>query len=577
MMLKTYKKYILTAFCLSVIALGFNSCESTRLEILEDPNALSPTEADPDLFLNSIEVGLAAFFDGNQSDDNAALSERGMEVTRMLHMFGPTYTNAYAPTDFDILYEDAYAGLLADTRALVPIAEDAGLFTHVGIAKTIEAYTIMTLVDNFGDLPYSQALQGTEFPNPELDDDAAIYADIEILLNEAIASFNQEELNGAPNDLFYGGDETKWIAFANTLKLKLYIQTRLVDASVGAKINTLVDEGNIILNTEDDFQFNYSSTDANPDSRHPFFGRNFDVAADVDDYMSNSYMVRVKDDYPSGDPRARYYFYRQSLDFTVDPNENECITISRPTHYSSSDTFCDPGNGYWGRDHADNDGIPPDGALRTTWGVYPIGGLFDDSRGAAIPGRNIGLQGAGLSPIMLASFTNFMLAEGVLTAGVSGDAREYLEAGVRTSISKVIAFGEGLDYLDDVVVADNPDTEDVNEERTVRSIYVPTQGSIDTYVTNVLDEFDAASGDGRLEIVVNEYFKALFGNGIEAYNTYRRTGFPSDLQPTLLEASGEFINSFPYPSELALQNSNVSQKPDQAVRVFWAEGGPTVD
>lgn len=576
-MLKKYKKYALTAFCLSVIVLGFNSCESTRLEILDDPNALSPTEADADLFLNSIEIGLGAFFDGNQSDDNAALSERGMEVTRMLHMFGPTYTNAYAPDDFDIVYEDAFAGLLADTRALVPIAEDAGLFTHVGIAKTIEAYTIMTLVDNFGDLPYTQALQGTEFPNPELDDDAAIYADIETLLNEAIASFNQEELNGAPNDLFYGGDESKWIAFANTLKLKLYIQTRLVDSGVGAKINALVDEGNIILDTEDDFQFNYSSTDANPDSRHPFFGRNFDVAADVADYMSNSYMVRVKDDYATGDPRTRYYFYRQSLDFTTDPNENECITISRPTHYASSDTFCDPGNGYWGRDHADNDGIPPDGALRTTWGVYPVGGLFDDSRGTAIPGRDIGLQGAGLSPIMLASFTNFMLAEGVLTAGVSGDARAYLEAGVRTSISKVLAVGEGLDYLDDVVVADDPDTEDVNEERTVRSIYVPTQESVDTYVTNVLDEFDAASGDGRLEIVVDEYFKALFGNGIEAYNTYRRTGFPRDLQPTLLEASGEFINSFPYPNELALQNSNVNQKPDQAVRVFWAEGGPTVD
>lgn len=562
--------------CLLVLALGFNSCESTQLEILESPNALSPAQADVDLFLNSIEIGLAAFFDGNQSDDNASLSERGMEVTRMLHMFGPTYTNAYSPGDFDILYEDAYAGLLADTRAIVPIAEEAELFTHVGIAKTIEAYTVMTLVDNFGDLPYSEAFQGTEFPNPNLDDDAAIYTEVENLLDEAIADFNREELNGAPGDLFYGGDESQWIKFANTLKLKLYIQTRLVDSSVGAKINALVNSGNLILESVDDFQFNYSATDANPDSRHPFFGRNFDVAADVEDYMSNSYMVRVKDDYPTSDPRTRYYFYRQSLNFTTDPNENECITISRPTHFSSSDTFCDPGNGYWGRDHADNDGIPPDGALRTTWGVYPVGGLFDDNRGTAVPGRTIGLQGAGLSPIMLASFTNFMLAEGVLTAGVAGDARAYLEAGVRASIAKVMAVGEGLDYLDNVIVADDPDTEE-NEERTVRSIYVPTAQNIDDYVASVLAAYDAASGDAQLEIVVNEYFKALFGNGIEAYNTYRRTGFPSDLQPTLLASSGEFINSFPYPDELAQQNSNVSQKPDQTVRVFWAEGGPTVD
>jgi hypothetical protein len=575
-MLETYKKYTYKGLCLFAIALGFNSCESTELEILDNPNALIPAEADVDLFLNSIEIQLAAFFDGNQSDDNEGVSENGMEVTRMLHMFGPTYDNAYLPSRTDILWEDAYAGLIADVRALEPVAEEAGLFTHIGIAKTIEAYVVMTLVDNFGDIPYSEAIQGTEFPNPSLDDDAAVYAAVETLLNEAIAQFNRDELNGASGDLFYGGDESQWIKLANTLKLKLYIQTRLVDSSVGAKINSLINEGNLILDEGDDFQFNYSTADANPDSRHPIFGRNFDVAADVNDYMSNSYMVRVKDDYTTGDPRTRYYFYRQSLDFTTDPNENECITSSRPTHYSSSDVYCNPGGGYWGRDHMDNDGIPPDGGLRTTFGVYPIGGLFDADQGAAVSGRNIGLQGAGISPIMLSSFTNFMLAEGALTAGVTGDARAYLETGIRASINKVINFGEGLDYLDDVVVADDPDTPE-DETRTVRNLFVPTQDDIDTYVENVLSEYDDASADDRLALVVEEYYKALFGNGVEAYNTYRRTGFPADLQPALLAQPGEFINTFIYPDELVQQNSNASQKPSQAVRVFWAEGAPTLE
>ena len=85
-----------------------------------------------------------------------------------------------------------------------------------------------------------------------------------------------------------------------------------------------------------------------------------------------------------------------------------------------------------------------------------------------------------------------MLAEWVLTAGVSGDARTYLEAGIRASITKVVELGEGLDYLENIVGG----TTD-----TVRDLYVPTQTDIDTYVDNVLRDYDAALGDDRVEIV----------------------------------------------------------------------------
>ncbi|UZO79186.1 SusD/RagB family nutrient-binding outer membrane lipoprotein [Aquimarina sp. ERC-38] len=564
------------ATVIATTLLFFTSCETTELEILDSPNALTPEEADIDLFLNSIQVGLAAFFDGDQLNDNAGISENGMEVTRILHAFGPIYDNIYLPSRTDILYQNAYAGPLIDGRTMIPLAEEAELYTHIGISQVVEAYIIMGFVDLYGPVPYSEALQGADFLNPNLDSGQDVYEAVESLLNQAIENFNRDEASLPANDLYYDGDESKWIKLANTLKLKLYIQTRLVDSDAGSKINALLSEGNLILTTDDDFEFQYSTTDANPDSRHPIFGRNFDVAADVTDYMSNSYMTLVKDDYTDGDPRTRYYFYRQSLDFTMDPNENECITIARPIHYSSSDTYCNPGDGYWGRDHLDNDGIPPDGGLRTTWGVYPIGGLFDDQRGTPIPGRDIGLQGAGISPIMLSSFTNFMLAEGALTIGVDGDARGYLEEAVRQSISKVVSFGERLDYLDNVVVPDDPDT-DADEERTIRDFYVPSNDDIEDYVEDVLERYDSLSGNDRLELVVIEYFKALYGNGLEAYNTYRRTGFPSMLQPALEPQPGEFINSFLYPQELFQQNSNVDQKPNQAVRVFWAEGGPTVD
>jgi len=533
---------------------SFGACETTELEILDSPNALTSNTADVDLFINNIQVQTAYFFEG-QANING-MSEWGMEVTRILHMFGPTYDNAYTPALLDSPWSIAYADILADIRAMQPLAEEAGLYTHNGIAMILEAYVIATLVDYLGDIPYSQAIQGTEFPNPVADDGASIYAALITLLDNAIIELDRDELSKPGTDLYFDGSESKWIKLANTLKLKLYLQTRLVDSSVGAKIDALIADDNLMSSNADDFQFKYSAVDSGPDSRHGVFAENFNVAADVNDYMSNSYIVALKDEKSTPDPRLRYYFYRQSLNFTTDVNENDCITLDPPDHYPSGEVFCDPGNGYWGRDHADNDGIPPDGGLRTAWGLYPIGGKFDDSSGAAIPGRDIGIKGAGISPLLLNSYLNFMLAESALTLGTTGDARTYLEEGVRASIDKVMNFA--------------PEVVDASFE--------PSSDDVDDYVDDVLALYDAAgSDDEKLEVIVKEYWIALFGNGVEAYNTYRRTGKPGNLQPGLLAASGEFVNSFLYPSELVDQNSSVSQKANQGVRVFWAVGGPTVD
>ena len=73
--------------------------------------------------------------------------------------------------------------------------------------------------------------------------------------------------------------------------------------------------------------------------------------------------------------------------------------------------------------------------------------------------------------------------------------------------------------------------------------------------------------------MAEQYFVATFGNGIESYNFYRRTGYPTTLQPNLDPDPGEFTRSFYYPSNAVNTNSNISQKPDQTVPVFWDVNG----
>lgn len=528
------------------ISLCFSSsCETTQLEILDNPNAVSPEQSDIDFFLNSIQLAAVTMFEGTPLDDTE-LSQVGMEVTRIGLMYGPTYGNAYTPITLNGSWRAVYSTALPDIKTMIPLAEEQELYTHVGIAKVLEVYMMITMVDFFGDVPYSEATLGEEFPNPKVDPGADIYAAMEKLLDEAITDFAKDEKALPKNDFFYGGDESKWIRLANTIKLKMYLQTRLVDSGAASKIDALIAEGNIITSESEDFEMRWSTTDTNPDSRHPNFGVNFDNG--TSDYMNTTYMYWLVKEKGIEDPRWRYYFYRQVLENTTDPNEQSCITKFPPAHFGPQDIWCNfSDEGFWGRVHGNAEGIPPDRGKRTTFGLYPVGGPFDNDSGRTITSRNVGLQGAGISPFILSSYVDFMLAESALTLGTTGNAKMYLESAIRKSMDKVINF--------------SPANVDEN--------FAATQSDIDNYVNTVMTMYDnAGTEEGKLAVIVKEYFIALWGNGIEPYNTYRRTGEPY-LQPTVIADPGPFIRSFFYPQVFVDSNSQVDQKQDQSVQVFW--------
>src|SRR5690606_41861859 len=70
------------------------------------------------------------------------------------------------------------------------------LFPYTTLFRSImKAYTFQTLVDLYGDIPYFDALGGSENPNPVYDDARAIYDDLIVQLTAAI-----ELLNLAPEN-----------------------------------------------------------------------------------------------------------------------------------------------------------------------------------------------------------------------------------------------------------------------------------------------------------------------------------------------------------------------------------------
>ena len=552
-----YNKIIILFFLVS--AMG--ACKKLDSGLV-NPNAVDPSQANVDLLLNSAQLSFTGVYTG--------ASDYGGQLTRQQQMYGPLYNNAYSPESFDGLWSSAYTGAIININTLLPIAQAQKKYVQAGIAQVLKAYILGTMVDNFGDIPNSEASLGQENLTPKADKGTDVYKNVFVLLDSAISNFSKSGAGAGPtNDLFYGGNKIKWKTAAKSLKLKFYMQTRLVDeANVTAKVTDLMTANDLITAESKDLVFRYSTVNNTPDSRHPHYAANYNNASagsnSANDFIGNYFMwaVAIEKTGSAGgvtnlDPRRRYYFYRQR---TSNGEANDatcpCINENFPAHYPAEMPFCLVGNGYWGRDHGDASGTPPDGPLRTTWGVYPAGGEFDASQGTSVDNTRGG-KGAGIDPIWVSSFTYFLEAEAALKLNitVNGTPVALLEKGIRASIAKVLAF---------------PATVKV----TVPANRIPSQAAIDNYVSTVLGNYGAATSDaGRLDIIMKEYYLASWGNGIEAYNNYRRTGSPNNMQPVKTTPNpGLFIRSLFYPSVYVNRNSNAPAQKTPGVaanKVFW--------
>lgn len=545
-------KSLLKILAMACLALLIAQCEVIDQDLLEDPNNPTPANVDPDFLLNNIQEEARNVYAGAASD--------GAEMTRMRYMFGSTYGNAYSPESFNGIYGNAYSDLFIDVKNLLPIAQERDLYFHSGIAKVLQAYGMIAMVDLFGDMPYSEALDESTF-NPGLDSGSDIYSAALDTLDSAIDDLQNPDMVRAPaNDYYYGNQDLdmevqaqRWIRAANTIKLKAYLNTGNASA-----IQSLIDGDMLITEPEFNFTYQFGTSQTNPDSRHPLFANNYQEAGN--NYMTANYMNFFLNDKSEVDPRTRYYFYRQVTRNTSDVNEKTCINQPKPSHFQADDPWCflyednsarnNPYLGYWGRDHLVDDGIPPDGTLRTVFGIYPVGGAFDASQAESVA-PDMGLQGAGFEPILMSSFTHFMIAEYEHKQGNTGDnsaAEDALLTAVEHSFQAVKDAAHGLD--------DGTGFE-----------YNMGDSEIQDYEDVVDNRFD----NDPLRTIAKEYYLALWPNGYEAYNSMRRTGYPDhddNLQPARSPSPGEWYSSWQYPSNMVERNNTIEQK-SRTVQVFW--------
>lgn len=449
-------------------------------------------------------------------------------------------------------WNNLYAGALMDLNQMITIAEERESWTYLGIAQTLKAYTYSMLVDVWGNAAFSEFGLGTAAPFAHYDKGQDIYPQLIALLNEATTNLAKTPLEEpAADDLVYGGDAASWIALANSLKLKLYNNARLTgvynDDAVAALMNAPQ-----IADVDGGFRLRYSSSN-NPENRHPLFKKDYvdNGAANIDPYfwlimkgdfagygmpVFNPLLVGIED------PRIPYYFYNQ-----LNPDEspqNDVTTAYFDDSFLSiwfASFNIDPNEGF---DQAQS---------QTLVGLYPAGGQYDD--GSAKTGTaDSGLKGAGYQRLYPYFEHLYTLAELALMKSVTPTGktdRNLFEDAMRASFDEVndIAGIAGVDLIADA--------------------------DIDAYVGDVLDLYDAADQQKKLELILTEKWIASFGFGMDAYTDYRRTGYPVMFNPATDNNPFTILNrsyplSFPYfIDDLQINPNADAQRNPGTDRVFW--------
>ncbi|TYZ08634.1 SusD/RagB family nutrient-binding outer membrane lipoprotein [Hymenobacter lutimineralis] len=210
------------------LGLALASCEDFIKDLDIDPN--NPSQVAAPNLLQGVILADALYHEGDASRIAAMWTA---QFTGEDRQYIPTDAYQVTAGTFDDVWSLAYYNALTQARLMSSAAGSTGNQALQGVAQVLEAHTAGTTTALFGDIPYRQAGNRDEFPNPVFDPQAQVYADLQQLLTTAIE--NLGKVGGIPaTDLVYQGDKAKWTAAAHTLKARYYLHVGDYDNAIAS-------------------------------------------------------------------------------------------------------------------------------------------------------------------------------------------------------------------------------------------------------------------------------------------------------------------------------------------------------
>ncbi len=503
------KKLVIFLYAaLATTVLSSASC-SKFIDVNASPN--NPTVVQPSVQLPTITVG-TAFVVGNTLGRDGDLFIQhyagiaNQPQTEDRYVINGNYDNEWR--------SDLYGNNLIGAQTL--IASNPTSPAYTGIAKLIKAYNFALTTDMWGDIPYSQALQGLGSVQPVFDKQQDIYEgttsiqSLFDLVRDGLADLDKTSvLKPGADDFVYKGDLTKWRKVGNMLLLKFANTVSRKDPALAAKVinevlakdpagSTVMGSAAIAANSED-FAVPFGAAVGNT---NPFYAYN--VTNRPDDQMASTRFLDSLASY--NDPRLPKFF-------TTTPGNTaptETTPFGKFTGFENGNTAVAPSR--------DPD---PTKTKRSVYNTYVQGNA-----------------GEGVVRLLTNFQRSFILAEAAITLKTPGIADSLYKQGIRASMQET-----GLSTAD-----------------------------INTYFHNNPAIVTLRGTDARkVNQIMTQKWVAWVGNGYEAWNDYRRTGYPR-LQPALnVSVTPNIPQRLLYPpSEIAGNGANI---PAAVITtpVWWAD------
>jgi hypothetical protein len=353
------------------------------------------------------------------------------------------------------------------------------------VALILKVEAMHRVTDKFGAIPYSKA--GTLPTYTPYDDQKDIYNQFFAELDTAVSNLETFLANDGSNpfqseDLFYNGDYTKWIKFANSLRLRLAMHIVKADAATAKR------EGEKALRQA----YGLMAVPADDAARAVTNGTSdlYMISHDWDDNRINasiiSYLVGFND------PRLSIY----ALPATKTGMAGEYIGIRIGTAIPAKDDY-------------------------KTYSSINTTNTFTQTKP---------------QQLMCAAESWFLKAEAALRGWQgAGDAKTNYETGVRVSMQQ---WGVVDGAVVDAYLADDASTQAGYDDKGAKTD-VNDSAPIST-ITIAWDE--TSSNEVKLERVVTQKWIAMFPEGMEGWTEFRRTGYPK-LFPVVNNLSNGTIDT----------------------------------
>jgi len=166
--------------------------------------------------------------------------------------------------------------------------------------EIVSVYAWATLVNTWGDIPYTEAL--SDIGQPKYDDAATIYDDLLTRLDAAIALIDPQGAGFGSADLLYGGNMAAWVKFAHSLKLRLAITLADVDEAKAREIIT-ASAASAFSSNADNAAFAYVSASPN---NNPVSNNLNSQFTSRQDYVAGGPFINVLN--TLNDPRRPQFF-----------------------------------------------------------------------------------------------------------------------------------------------------------------------------------------------------------------------------------------------------------------------------